>query len=67
MHSLPDEVGLACFDFNGCGNREEEKFITLGQKECKDVDVAARYLKNQGYIVVGWGRSMGGVSLLKSN
>lgn len=21
LHSLPDKVGLACFDFNGCGNR----------------------------------------------
>ena len=23
LPSLPDKVGLACFDFNGCGNREE--------------------------------------------
>jgi len=39
----------------------------LGQNESKDVDRAAIYLKEQGYTVVGWGRSMGAVSLLKSN
>jgi hypothetical protein len=31
LHSLPDEVGLACFDFNGCGNRYGAEYITLGQ------------------------------------
>ena len=66
LSQLPDDVGLACFDFDGCGNRYESDFITLGQKESKDVDTAARYLKEQGYKVVGWGRSMGAVSLLKS-
>jgi hypothetical protein len=30
------------------------------------VDIAARYLKGLGYKVVGWGRSMGSVSLLLS-
>ena len=59
-------MGLACFDFDGCGNRYDSEFITLGHKECKDVDVAAKYLKSQGFRVAGWGRSMGGVSLLKS-
>ena len=44
-----------------------DRYITLGQKESKDVNVAARYLKGQGYRVVGWGRSMGGVSLLMSD
>ena len=67
LQSLPDDVGLACFDFDGCGNRYDSDFITLGLKECKDVDVAARYLKRQGYRVAGWGRSMGGVSLLRSS
>ena len=28
--------------------------------------MAAKYLKGKGYVVIGWGRSMGGVSLLKS-
>ena len=38
----------------------------MGQQECKDVDVAAVFLKSKGYVVVGWGRSMGAVSLLMS-
>ena len=66
LHSMPQDVGLACFDFAACGNRYDSQFITLGQEESKDVDRAAKYLKSQGYRVVGWGRSMGGVSLLKS-
>ena len=32
LPSLPDGVALACFDFNGCGNREEREYITLGQE-----------------------------------
>jgi hypothetical protein len=31
LSCLPDRVGLACFDFKGCGNRSEGDFITLGQ------------------------------------
>jgi hypothetical protein len=42
---MPDGVGLACFDFNGCGNRGEGDFITLGQEESKEVNIAARFLK----------------------
>jgi hypothetical protein len=30
LPSLPQGVGLACFDFRACGNREGD-FITLGQ------------------------------------
>lgn len=67
LHSLPDRVGLVCFDFKGCGNRPEGEFITLGQQECKDVDTVACFLKSAGYKVVGWGRSMGAVSLLLSD
>lgn len=63
---MPDNVGLACFDFNGCGLRYESSYITLGKKESKEVDIAAKYLKNLGYKVAGWGRSMGAVSLLLS-
>jgi hypothetical protein len=66
LPSLPKGVGLACFDFRGCGNREGD-FITLGQEESGDVDVAARFLKSRGHRVVGWGRSMGAVSLLLSS
>jgi hypothetical protein len=29
VKNLPKDVGLACFDFKGCGNREG-KWITLG-------------------------------------
>lgn len=32
LSSLPDRVGLACFDFKGCGNRGEGDYITLGQE-----------------------------------
>ena len=35
--------------------------------ETTKVDTAASFLKNKGFIVVGWGRSMGAVSLLLSN
>lgn len=66
LFSLPDNVGLACFDFNGCGNRDGN-FITLGKQESLEVDEAAKYLKKMGYTVVGWGRSMGSVSLALSN
>lgn len=66
LNYLPDRVGLACFDFRGCGNRSEGDFITLGQEEARDVDVAANFLKAAGHRVVGWGRSMGAVSLLMS-
>jgi hypothetical protein len=38
-------VGLACFDFNGCGLRTENKYITLGKTEAADVDTAYRFLK----------------------
>jgi hypothetical protein len=31
LNSLPDGVGLACFDFSGCGNRYDSEYITLGQ------------------------------------
>ena len=31
LSCVPDGVGLACFDFSGCGNRTEGEFITLGQ------------------------------------
>ena len=31
LNQLPDDVGLACFDFSGCGNRYESEYITLGQ------------------------------------
>lgn len=63
---MPDRVGLACFDFNGCGNRFEAEYITLGQKESSEVDIAVKYLRNEGYTVVCWGRSMGAVSVLRS-
>lgn len=62
---LPSGVGLACFDFEACGMREGE-WVTLGATEAKEVDTAARWLKERGYRVVGWGRSMGAVSLLMS-
>lgn len=67
IKDLPDGVGLACFDFSGCGMRFQSQYITLGSKESKEVDIAARYLKKLGYKVVGWGRSMGSVSLLLSS
>ena len=66
LQTLPKEAGLACFDFSACGNRKDSEFVTLGQNESKDVDIAAKYLKNRGYLVAGWGRSMGAVSLLLS-
>lgn len=65
IRDLPQNVGLACFDFNGCGNRAEDNiYLTLGKNESNQVNIAAKYLKGLNYIVVGWGRSMGAVSLL---
>lgn len=32
LPNLPAEVGLACFDFNGCGNRTDQEYISLGKK-----------------------------------
>ena len=64
---LPLDVGLACFDFNGCGLRTQSSYISLGKNEAADVDTAARFLKSMGVKVIGWGRSMGAVSLLLSS
>ena len=58
---------MACFDFKGCGLRKDGKYITLGKQECVEVDMAVEYLKTYGYPIVGWGRSMGAVSLLMSS
>jgi hypothetical protein len=33
LSRLPDRVGLACFDFDGCGNRLQRQFISLGKEE----------------------------------
>ena len=35
LHQLPADVGLACFDFAGCGNRTEVEYISLGKNEAK--------------------------------
>ena len=32
LKQLPEGVGLACFDFNGCGMRFDSDYITLGSK-----------------------------------
>jgi hypothetical protein len=66
LTNLPENVGLACFDFDGCGNRLQRGYISLGKKEAQEVDIAASYLRSKGYSVVGWGRSMGSVSALLS-
>lgn len=66
LSNLPSDVGLACFDFDGCGNRLQKRFISLGKSEAAEVDIAFLYLKNLGLKVVGWGRSMGSISLLLS-
>jgi pimeloyl-ACP methyl ester carboxylesterase len=63
---LPPDIGLACFDFNGCGNRTEKQFISLGKSEAEEVDIAVRFLKSKGFAVVLWGRSMGSISALLS-
>jgi pimeloyl-ACP methyl ester carboxylesterase len=67
LPNLPDDVGLACFDFDGCGLRTGRDYISLGKHEAAEVDVAVRFLKGRGLKVVGWGRSMGAVSLLLSS
>lgn len=63
---IPNDVALACFDFEGCGNGKEQ-FVTLGIKESKQANLAAKYLEDKGFKVVGWGRSMGAASLLLSD
>lgn len=66
LNFLPQDVGLACFDFNACGNRTEKQYITLGKDEVEEVDAAVRFLKGRGLKVAVWGRSMGAVSALLS-
>ena len=66
MKEIPDDVALACFDFEGCGNGKEE-FITLGIRESRQANLAAKFLEGEGYRVVGWGRSMGAASVLLSD
>ena len=67
LAQLPNDVGLACFDFGGCGNRTELEYISLGKKEAEEVDKAVRFLKDKGHQVVVWGRSMGAASALLSS
>lgn len=64
---LPNNVGLACFDFAGCGNRVEQEYISLGKREAADVDIAVTFLQSKQFKVVVWGRSMGAVSALLSS
>lgn len=66
LGSIPPDVGLACFDFAGCGNRTEQDYISLGKKEAVEVDLAVRFLKDKNFKVAVWGRSMGAVSALLS-
>lgn len=65
LDRLPEGVGLACFDFEGCGNRTGE-WVTLGLKESAEVDRAVEFMVGRGMKVVVWGRSMGAVSALMS-
>ena len=66
LNQIPADVGLACFDFAGCGNRTEVDYISLGKKEAVEVDTAVRFLREKGFKVAVWGRSMGAVSALLS-
>ena len=61
---LPRGWALASFDFIGCGNNMEEDVISLGFRQASQVQTVVSYLKNQGYQVALWGRSMGAVSAL---
>jgi pimeloyl-ACP methyl ester carboxylesterase len=65
LDRLPDRVGLVCFDFEGCGNREGE-WVTLGVRESREADRVIAFLEARGYVVALWGRSMGAVSALLS-
>ncbi len=60
------KAGLACLDFKACGNSTHGKFITLGCSEALQVRAAVNKLERMGRTVALWGRSMGGVSVLKS-
>lgn len=67
LRLMPLNAALACFDFEGCGNRTGE-WITLGLKESKEVDAIVEYIQTKkGLPVVLWGRSMGAVSALMSS
>ncbi len=61
---LYQKVGLASFDFYGCGNTDG-RFITLGCEEAEQIRLVVRQLKEKGRKVVLWGRSMGAASVIK--
>jgi len=61
---IPEKVSLACFDFMGCGKNQESETISLGFRESQQAKSVAKYLRNQGFNVILWGRSMGAATSL---
>lgn len=62
---LPFKFALAAFDFLGCGHNKESDTISLGYRQSQQAETVAGFLKEMGYQVVLWGRSMGAASALK--
>ena len=62
---LPRNYALAAFDFIGCGHNHEADTVSLGVRESEQVDTVVKFLKQAGYRVVLWGRSMGGATAIK--
>ena len=65
LNYLPDHYSLACFDFLGCGNNDEDGCTTLGVRESEQIKTVVDYLRTKKYKVYLWGRSMGASSALK--
>ena len=61
---LPPRCALACFDFMGCGLNQETDIVTLGISESEQTSSVADCLRNLGYQVILWGRSMGASTAL---
>lgn len=61
---IPERISLASFDFMGCGKNEEESTITLGYREAEQANTVVNFLKEQGFRVIIWGRSMGAATAL---
>lgn len=61
---IPKHLSLASFDFMGCGKNQQEDTITLGFREAQQAEFIANYLREQGFRIILWGRSMGAATAL---
>jgi hypothetical protein len=49
----------------GCGQNYQEDTVSLGYRESEQVATVVNFLKEKGYKVILWGRSMGAATALR--